>query len=316
MYNGHGDVVQVIDENGTVVNKYQYDEWGNILQQEEKVPNSFKYAGELQDEETGLYYLRARYYDPSIGRFISKDTYEGDVSNPLSLNQYTYVTNNPLIYIDPTGQWNQNLGFNYTINELKNMWANATTQADRDYYSKEAEKIRVLARKKYSNSDIMQSTDKMIPMDSIMKTAHASNPLLSAVQSFMQGVSDFFENHPGESAALSMGGMFGKLEGAGNVFKTTENAANTVGKKLGGTVTELKNGWKVEIPNGKKPIVVRIMNEGSGGRSEPYFRVSIDGKGSFTLDGKLTNDKGLTHINMSDDFLKQITKIVNSAIGK
>ncbi|GIO41755.1 hypothetical protein J41TS4_15130 [Paenibacillus apis] len=40
----------------------------------------------------------------------------------------------------------------------------------------------------------------------------------------------------------------------------------------------LKNGWKVEIPNGKKPIVVRIMNEGSGGRTQPYFRVSIDGK--------------------------------------
>ncbi|MNK88223.1 tRNA(Glu)-specific nuclease WapA precursor [compost metagenome] len=105
MYNGHGDVVQIIDENGTVVNKYQYDEWGNILQQEEKVPNSFKYAGELQDEETGLYYLRARYYDPSIGRFISKDTYEGDVSNPLSQNQYTYVENAPLNNVDPTGNW-------------------------------------------------------------------------------------------------------------------------------------------------------------------------------------------------------------------
>nr|WP_245339154.1 RHS repeat-associated core domain-containing protein [Paenibacillus shirakamiensis] len=105
MYNGHGDVVQVIDENGTVVNKYQYDEWGNILQQSEQVPNSFKYAGEMQDAETGLYYLRARYYDPSAGRFISKDTYQGDVSNPLSQNLYTYVENAPLNNIDPTGNW-------------------------------------------------------------------------------------------------------------------------------------------------------------------------------------------------------------------
>ncbi|MNB99464.1 tRNA(Glu)-specific nuclease WapA precursor [compost metagenome] len=57
----------------------------------------------MYDAETGLYYLRARYYDPSIGRFINEDTYEGQVNNPLSLNLYTYVYNNPLIYNDPTG---------------------------------------------------------------------------------------------------------------------------------------------------------------------------------------------------------------------
>jgi hypothetical protein len=96
------------------------------------------------------------------------------------------------------------------------------------------------------------------------------------------------------------------------------NASNAIAKNLGGKVTTLKNGYKIEIPNanGKKPIVVRVMNEGSGGRTEPYFRVSIDGKGSYTLDGKLSNDKGLTHIDMSNDYLKQIIKIVNSIKGK
>ncbi|MGG0825242.1 RHS repeat-associated core domain-containing protein, partial [Paenibacillus turicensis] len=77
LYNGHGDVVQLIDESGQIVNHYQYDEWGNIVEQEETVRNDFKYAGEIFDDETGLYYLRARYYDPAIGRFVSKDTYEG-----------------------------------------------------------------------------------------------------------------------------------------------------------------------------------------------------------------------------------------------
>ena len=62
-----------------------------------------KYAGEYYDEESGLYYLRARYYDPSIGRFISMDSYEGDITNPLSLNLYTYVENDPLSYVDPSG---------------------------------------------------------------------------------------------------------------------------------------------------------------------------------------------------------------------
>ncbi|GAA3408999.1 hypothetical protein GCM10020370_47220 [Paenibacillus hodogayensis] len=103
VHNGHGDVVQLMNTAGAVVNSYRYDEWGNILQQAEGVPNAFKYAGEPYDPETGFYYLRARYYDPSVGRFINKDTYEGDISNPLSLNLYTYVYNNPLRYTDPNG---------------------------------------------------------------------------------------------------------------------------------------------------------------------------------------------------------------------
>lgn len=103
LYNGHGDVVQIVDTNGNVVNDYKYDEWGNIVSQTETIQNPFKYCGEVYDEETGLYYLRARYYDPSVGRFINKDTYQGDIANPLTLNLYTYCANNPIIFIDPTG---------------------------------------------------------------------------------------------------------------------------------------------------------------------------------------------------------------------
>ncbi len=54
-----------------------------------------------------LYYLRARYYDPKLGRFINEDTYEGQINNPLTLNLYTYCINNPLIYVDPTGHENR-----------------------------------------------------------------------------------------------------------------------------------------------------------------------------------------------------------------
>jgi RHS repeat-associated protein len=95
----------MVNTSGTVVNSYRYDEWGNILSQSEGVPNAFKYAGEMYDTETGFYYLRARYYDPSVGRFINKDTYKGQIDNPLSLNLYTYVHNNPLTNVDPTGHY-------------------------------------------------------------------------------------------------------------------------------------------------------------------------------------------------------------------
>ncbi|RKN71861.1 RHS repeat domain-containing protein [Paenibacillus ginsengarvi] len=102
-YNGHGDVVAIKDAAGTPINTYDYDIWGNVLSKIEGMNNPYRYTGEPQDDESGMIYLRARYYDPTLGRFINKDTYEGDIANPLSLNLYTYVSNNPLRYVDPSG---------------------------------------------------------------------------------------------------------------------------------------------------------------------------------------------------------------------
>ncbi|WP_412679447.1 RHS repeat domain-containing protein [Brevibacillus fortis] len=104
-YNSHGDVVKIKAPNGNVLNTYDYDIWGNLITDKvkETISNPFMYAGEMFDKESGFYYLRARYYDPKIGRFISEDTYKGQVDNPLSLNRYVYTANNPIKYIDPTG---------------------------------------------------------------------------------------------------------------------------------------------------------------------------------------------------------------------
>jgi RHS repeat-associated protein len=103
LYNGHGDLVELRDSTGALLNQYQYDIWGNIIAEKEKVHNPFRYSGELWDDEVELQYLRARWYDPSVGRFINEDTYEGKVTAPQSLNLYTYVRNNPLIFTDPSG---------------------------------------------------------------------------------------------------------------------------------------------------------------------------------------------------------------------
>jgi len=86
-------VVKVVDGSGNVVNNYSYDEWGNILSKTEGISNPLKYAEEYYDDESGLIYLRARYYDPTTGHFITRDSYEGQINNPLSLNLYTYVEN-------------------------------------------------------------------------------------------------------------------------------------------------------------------------------------------------------------------------------
>ena len=95
--------MQTVSESGEIENQYDYDIFGNPTLTVENYLNSIRYAGEFYDAETGLYYLRARYYDPYIGRFISEDSYWGEDNNPLSLNLYTYAHNDPLKYIDPTG---------------------------------------------------------------------------------------------------------------------------------------------------------------------------------------------------------------------
>ena len=102
-FNGHGDVVGLTDKDGNELNSYSYDIWGNPTNEKEDVPNVFRYSSEYWDSDTGLQYLRARWYDPNTARFVSRDTYEGELTNPLSMNLYSYVSNNPLRYIDPSG---------------------------------------------------------------------------------------------------------------------------------------------------------------------------------------------------------------------
>lgn len=94
-----GNVVGLTTSTGAVTNQYRYNPWGGAELVQEGVANSLRFAGRPYDPETGLYYNRARYYDPAVGRFISED--------PLGLgggiNHYAYVGNDPVNYRDPTG---------------------------------------------------------------------------------------------------------------------------------------------------------------------------------------------------------------------
>ena len=104
-YNGHGDVVALTNPTGQTLAKYTYDTFGNIESTEGNFNNPYRYSGYVYDEEVDYYYLQSRMYDPEIGRFLQEDTYTGDITDPLSLNRYTYCHNNPVIYDDPNGHW-------------------------------------------------------------------------------------------------------------------------------------------------------------------------------------------------------------------
>ena len=103
--NAHGDVVNLTDSTGAITKSYKYDAFGVEQNIDDSDSNAFRYCGEYYDSESGTIYLRARYYDPTIGRFISRDSYAGEINDPLSLNFYTYCENNPIYGIDPNGHF-------------------------------------------------------------------------------------------------------------------------------------------------------------------------------------------------------------------
>ena len=138
LYNAHGDVTSLTNTAGTITQKYDYDAFGNLRDvvgyDLSTDVNPFRYCGEYLDLETNTYYLRARNYNPTTGRFLTEDTHwnpsdmiygdnpvkwnEG--KDPLGLNTYTYVPdvyairqsgnlyvyglNNPLMFVDPNGE--------------------------------------------------------------------------------------------------------------------------------------------------------------------------------------------------------------------
>ena len=114
--NGQGDVIGLFDANGTIVARYTYDSWGNLLQITDDSGNDktndttfvghknpLRYRGYYYDSETKLYYLQSRYYNPEWGRFINADGYVSTGQGLTGTNMFAYCLNNPIMLIDPTG---------------------------------------------------------------------------------------------------------------------------------------------------------------------------------------------------------------------
>jgi len=98
---GLGTVTSLTATNGSIAESYTYDSFGNTTASTGTVRNYFQYTGREFDTETGLYYYRARYYDPTTGRFLSEDPLRLPFGSPL--NFYVYVYNHPTKYLDPSG---------------------------------------------------------------------------------------------------------------------------------------------------------------------------------------------------------------------
>src|SRR5271157_2964120 len=90
---------------GAPTDTYDYDAFGNKINSTGTTPNNFMYRGEEFDSDLGLYYLRARYYNPLTGRFMSRDPYDGYIGIPVTLHKYLYAGSDPVNHVDPRGRF-------------------------------------------------------------------------------------------------------------------------------------------------------------------------------------------------------------------
>ena len=116
-----GSVRQLADPAGAVTLTQSYAPYGDVVSSVGTSQTSYAFTGEALDAN-GLTYLRARYYAPQDGRFISRDTWAGNYSNPLSLNRWNYVEGNPINWVDPSGyikQGQEDIAAQAILNNLK-----------------------------------------------------------------------------------------------------------------------------------------------------------------------------------------------------
>lgn len=90
------------DAQGNITARFDYAPYGNVAMG--TAPNGPGYTGHVNDPDTGLVYMQARYYDPVMARFLSVDPVKPSAGNTFNFNRYTYVNNNPVNHIDPDGR--------------------------------------------------------------------------------------------------------------------------------------------------------------------------------------------------------------------
>jgi RHS repeat-associated protein len=129
---GQGSIRQLTDSTGTVSDTWDYTAFGELLARTGTTENRFTYTGEESDPNSGFTYLRARWMDPSTGRFVGVDPYAGDLQAPVSLHRYLYANSSPTHFTDPTGEYSLtglmvSIGISSSLNIGIGLWQGQNT---------------------------------------------------------------------------------------------------------------------------------------------------------------------------------------------
>jgi RHS repeat-associated protein len=117
-YDGFLSTRQLLDGAGVVTATFAFDGFANLVARTGTTPNQYLYRGEALDAGTGMYYLRARWYRPGVGRFLTEDLYEGDIWQPSSLHLYGYAEADPIKGSDPSGFARNTVGIGNIVRQV------------------------------------------------------------------------------------------------------------------------------------------------------------------------------------------------------
>ncbi len=131
LYDGLGSTRGLSNSAGNVTDSYNYEAFGEVLNETGTTENNYKFTGEQFDSSLDQYYLRARYYDSTNGRFTQQDSYSGSGMTPISLNKYIYVNANPVSYVDPTGNFASLSGAMTSLNIMSSLSVGASSTLTR-----------------------------------------------------------------------------------------------------------------------------------------------------------------------------------------
>ena len=114
-YDGLGSTRALTDNSEFVTDTYVYEAFGELIDATGGTVNDYLFTGEQFDPNIGFYYLRARYYNPEIVRFVTLDTFQGNIFDPISLHKYLYANADPVNNIDPSGETSIAVGISITL---------------------------------------------------------------------------------------------------------------------------------------------------------------------------------------------------------
>jgi RHS repeat-associated protein len=193
-----GSTSGTADSSGAVASTISYFPFGVSRNSTGNLPTDKLFTSQILDS-TGLYYYNARYYDPSIGRFISPDTIVPNPMNPQSLNRYSYCLNNPLKYIDPTGLFEEgeldSIGISEgsvdenTLNQLLAGEVGDVVIIDGQAYTFYHE-----AQYDGDNTGVLKLLTNDCSSESVLDVLNNSNSGLKAIQIFLSRLTNIYNN--------------------------------------------------------------------------------------------------------------------------
>lgn len=313
LYDGHGSVVGLMSESGSVTDTYTYDAFGNLLKSTGGTENNYRYCGEQFDSTTGLYYLRARYMDASTGRFISQDSYAGSIDDPVSLHKYLYANSNPVMYIDPSG---------YEGTAIEAVGSCSIVSALASTNTLNAVGILKSIMSSLAATYVTVSCTYDILDDIVTLITDLSSGSKTSVDVNAQVREEAVDGATGGAAdGAGSGGAAPNPDDNGNKNgKNNKNKINEYLKKLKerfGIQEEIAQngkGYRLKIKIGRRELVIRIMDAGSGGRDKPYIKIGIDGKQSFNRYGYPSNNPAEIHIDLDSISIQELIMLIEKIL--